>query len=36
MEGIKISNSEGKVEAGTFLASIVMAFVFSYFASSFY
>ncbi|MFS0863756.1 hypothetical protein [Fredinandcohnia sp. 179-A 10B2 NHS] len=39
MEGLKISDSEGKIEASrfaTFVVSIVMAFVFSFFASSFY
>lgn len=29
IEGIKISNSEGKVSGGTFIFSFTMAFVFS-------
>ncbi|MCH1627802.1 hypothetical protein [Fredinandcohnia quinoae] len=38
IEGLRISISEKreKVEAGTFLTSLLMAFVFGYFASSFY
>ncbi|WP_449537355.1 hypothetical protein [Ferdinandcohnia sp. Marseille-Q9671] len=39
IEGLKISNNEGKIEVSTFItfvSSIILAFVFSFFASSFY
>ncbi|WP_099355599.1 hypothetical protein [Fredinandcohnia onubensis] len=39
IEGLRISNNEGRIEASTFItfvSSIIMAFVFSFFASSFY
>ncbi|WP_010676325.1 hypothetical protein [Bacillus timonensis] len=39
IEGLRISNNEGRIEVSTFItfvSSIIMAFVFSFFASSFY
>lgn len=39
IEGLRISNNEGRIEASTFItfvSSVIMAFVFSFFASSFY
>ncbi|WP_077619178.1 hypothetical protein [Bacillus sinesaloumensis] len=38
-EGLRISNNEGRIEASsfiTFISSIIMGIVFSFFASSFY